>query len=308
MQLRKLLNPIKLCVTSLAVSVVICSSQPDLTLACPDIEGIVDMNCDQKLVIVAFGDSITSGERDTEKLGYPGRLRRLLPMAQVYNLGDEGETTEAGRNRAQTAISLVNSPDYTIILEGVNDYWNPDRSVERSRNNLYSIMESSRRSGAYPLLGSVLPTYRYGAQTSWVKSLNSAISSHVSIDFYSINRNYLSIDALHPSNEGYELMAHMALESLVAKASFVRPADSDYDGIYDFAEPRFGVSSQNSDSDGDGLLDGAELFELRTNPLVTDSDGDGFLDGFEVSIMKSNPGDARPSAPFINSIQVLLTQ
>ena len=36
--------------------------------------------------------------------------------------------------------------------------------------------------------------------------------------------------------------------------------------------------------DSDGLLDGAELFEFRTNPVQRDSDQDGLIDGDEIDL------------------------
>ena len=57
-----------------------------LVYACPDIDGMLDLNCDGEGVIVAFGDSITDGVGDSSGLGYPGRLNLLFPSATVYNL------------------------------------------------------------------------------------------------------------------------------------------------------------------------------------------------------------------------------
>ena len=38
----------------------------------------------------------------------------------------------------------------------------------------------------------------------------------------------------------------------------------------------------NPDTDGDGLLDGEEVFDYNTYPNNPDTDGDGYNDGFEV--------------------------
>jgi hypothetical protein len=42
-----------------------------------------------------------------------------------------------------------------------------------------------------------------------------------------------------------------------------------------------------TDSDGDGLSDGAELNTWGTNPLNPDHDGDGRSDGYEVNCGQS---------------------
>lgn len=59
------------------------------------------------------------------------------------------------------------------------------------------------------------------------------------------------------------------------------PQDGDHDGLSDERESSLHrTDSQNADTDGDLLPDGAEL-RLGADPLVRDSDGDGLLDGVE---------------------------
>ncbi len=65
--------------------------------------------------------------------------------------------------------------------------------------------------------------------------------------------------------------------------------DTDHDGLEDGMEYKLGLCSvigggiYHQDSDGDGLLDGAEVYTYGTNPLNRDSDGDGLSDGFEIA-------------------------
>ena len=60
-------------------------------------------------------------------------------------------------------------------------------------------------------------------------------------------------------------------------------AGRDGDGVVDFIEVERGTNPKNSDSDGDGLSDGDEIFNHETEPLVEDTDGDGVNDGDEVA-------------------------
>jgi hypothetical protein len=58
--------------------------------------------------------------------------------------------------------------------------------------------------------------------------------------------------------------------------------DNDLDGLLNDEEPKRGTNPDNPDSDGDGILDGAEITITKTNPLKADTDGDGMKDGSEV--------------------------
>lgn len=80
-------------------------------------------------------------------------------------------------------------------------------------------------------------------------------------------------------------------------------ADSDNDGLADRREAVFATDPANPDSDGDGLLDGAEVDQYATDPTRADTDDDGLSDGQEVQVYGSDPrrsdkGDIAPrSAP-----------
>ncbi len=56
-------------------------------------------------------------------------------------------------------------------------------------------------------------------------------------------------------------------------------ADRDGDGLKDADEALLATDPSNPDSDGDGITDGVEYFELFTDPLNADSDNDGVPDG-----------------------------
>ncbi len=62
----------------------------------------------------------------------------------------------------------------------------------------------------------------------------------------------------------------------------VKAKDKDRDGIDDAAEADLGLSSENFDTDGDGLSDRVELEKYGTDPNSRDSDNDGYTDAVEV--------------------------
>jgi hypothetical protein len=68
--------------------------------------------------------------------------------------------------------------------------------------------------------------------------------------------------------------------------------DSDGDGLIDGAEVwRYETGPTDSDSDDDGLSDGAEINTHHTDPLDSDTDGDGLSDGAEVNTRHTDPLD-----------------
>jgi len=83
-------------------------------------------------------------------------------------------------------------------------------------------------------------------------------------------------------------------------------ADKDMDGLGKCDEKKFGTDPENPDTDGDGLLDGDEVygklnpfkerafypeFPGSTNPLSPDTDGDGLTDYEEIMIYKTDPNN-----------------
>src|SRR3990172_8220323 len=72
-------------------------------------------------------------------------------------------------------------------------------------------------------------------------------------------------------------------------------ADKDMDGLGKCDEEKFGTDQNNPDTGGDGLNDGEEALNYKTNPLEIDSDldglsdYDGLKDGEEVNNLKTDP-------------------
>lgn len=98
--------------------------------------------------------------------------------------------------------------------------------------------------------------------------------------------------------------------------------DSDNDGLGDTEElVRYGTDPANSDTDGDGLLDGDEV-AIGANPLVTDTDGDGIDDKTEVdagtdptnpdtvapTVVSVSPADGATDVPENESVSVVFDE
>ncbi|MCB0749843.1 MAG: OmpA family protein [Ignavibacteriae bacterium] len=66
-------------------------------------------------------------------------------------------------------------------------------------------------------------------------------------------------------------------------------SDSDIDGLTLDQEESLGTNPDLPDTDGDGLIDGLEFNQYKTDPLKTDSDNDGLSDNDEVKNYTTNP-------------------
>ncbi len=60
--------------------------------------------------------------------------------------------------------------------------------------------------------------------------------------------------------------------------------DQDGDGIIYAMELALGTNPNQGDSDHDGLLDGEEVYDHKTDPASSDTDGDGLDDGLEIAL------------------------
>jgi lysophospholipase L1-like esterase len=200
-----------------------------------------DVNHDGKVVILAFGDSITRGVGDGPQPGdtppgtggYPPRLQQLLGVT-VINDGHSGERTTDGLPRLQRDVNDIH-PDYAILLEGTNDLLVGD-DPRRAVDGMHSMIEAVGAAGAIPILGTVPPlccnvesSHPQSATIAYDNDLRAlAASSGVDlIDFYSAftggreaaydpGRGLIhSPEGVHPTATGYDVMAETAREKFL---------------------------------------------------------------------------------------------
>lgn len=94
-----------------------------------------------------------------------------------------------------------------------------------------------------------------------------------------------------PSGNGYIAVAATGETAVAIHYEPTSAPDADSDGLTNAQEALIGTNPLDSDSDDDGLLDGAEVNGSLTNPLDADSDNDGLSDGAEVGV-GTNPNNA----------------
>jgi hypothetical protein len=73
--------------------------------------------------------------------------------------------------------------------------------------------------------------------------------------------------------------------------------DRDQDMIADHFEAKYNLDPDNPDSDGDGITDGYELINLKTDALAADSDFDAMSDAAEVEAGTNPNMPDNPAAP-----------
>ncbi len=116
-------------------------------------------------------------------------------------------------------------------------------------------------------------------------------SQWVDLDTYVFKAGSAGRVVLSAQASGSYVVAEAVRFTLKARADAI---DSDQDGLSDQREHDLGTNPYRADTDGDGLVDGAEINQHGTNPHAADSDGDGTNDGVEVSEGRNPLEEDRP--------------
>jgi lysophospholipase L1-like esterase len=231
---------VRLSLSKYLLAVIFLASAPFAVSAqeCPDIRGIVDLNCDRKLQITFVGDSIVTGYGDTENRnrgGYVLRLQNKFPEVTFKSVAVNGLKTggllELLNNAFNTTTSpvtleILNTSDVVIIDMGRNDRLVP-KPVKDTYKALQLASNKIRRgvkrfTGVEPLvITSVMMVPGRPIIAPFVKKLNTIILEGSSPDhpadlrFDKVGTALLSKDKLHPSSEGYEALFKVAEKYLI---------------------------------------------------------------------------------------------
>lgn len=275
-------------------AVLLAFSLPGISSACPRIDGLIDYNCDQKLKIVAVGDSVVAGIGDSRngyKGGYVKRLKRDFPRADVAGMGFPGYSSghllqdfTAALNEPGTGKTkkTLENADLIIIDVGRNDYWDEKDAGLTVRNIVRLVKLFKEKLGTkldtppWVTIAYMLPTKRsfqwtFLIQINYYLSHLNPANFKVELNFNKIPVSALSWDGIHPSSKGYaemEAMIRKYLKGQLQREEKRIRSDDDRDGVFDFFElNRFHTDPTLKDTDGDTLSDGTELFVTHTNPL-----------------------------------------
>ena len=194
--------------------------------------------------IVALGDSTTAGtpgfqspvEVPPEGQGNPESqfaywLMRAHPDWRVLNRGVNGERTDQIAARFERDV-LSAQPDAVVVIAGVNDVYQ-GRTAADVQRELAALYAAARGAKIPVVAGSIIPYNTATAeQNRSMHAVNDWIREHTAAHDDSMvfcdtrtavaapgapNRLVSSPDDLHPSPEGYKLMA-LALDPAIVNA------------------------------------------------------------------------------------------
>jgi lysophospholipase L1-like esterase len=159
-------------------------------------------------VVVAFGDSLTSGVGDTPELSYPAHLHRFIGR-KVVNAGLPGETSAEGLKRLPGVIEKY-KPSLVIICHGGNDILQ-HLDKEALKQNIGQMCKIARNRGAGVVLIAVpelglglkdLPLYKELGE-----ELNVPVLSGTLAELLPDNRYSSPDDPVHLNGHGYKKLA-----------------------------------------------------------------------------------------------------
>jgi len=197
----------------------------------------------EPLTIVALGDSTTAGtpgflsplEAPPDGSGnvesqYAHWLMRMHPEWRVLNRGVNGERTDRIRARFERDV-LHTRADVVIIIAGVNDIFQ-GLTADRVQRELEAMYDAARSARIPIVAGTILPyntasadaNARMRAVNEWIGGYAARHDDVTVCDTRAAvasagdrDRLVSSPDDLHPSPDGYRLMA-AALEPAVRRA------------------------------------------------------------------------------------------
>ena len=178
---------------------------------------------DERLRIVAFGDSLTAGMGVPLEDAYPARLQRRLDEQsvryRVINAGVSGDTTAGGLRRVEWV--LKSRPAIVILELGANDGLRGLNLEDTKRNLERIILRCQQASATVVLAGMKLPP-NYGADyTKRFEAMYPALAKQYRltlIPFFldgvagSLSLN--QADGIHPTSEGHRVIADKVLETV----------------------------------------------------------------------------------------------
>jgi acyl-CoA thioesterase-1 len=178
---------------------------------------------DNREVILAFGDSLTSGHGVLASESYPAQLQKLLDSEgysyRVVNLGVSGDTTSGGLSRIDAALAV--KPQIVILELGANDGLR-GLPVDETRRNLEEMILRFQEANTKVVLAGMTLPLNYGPDyiRAFEQMYKDLAEKHQTalIPFFlegvAARPNLNLDDGIHPTGEGYEIVTRNVFEAI----------------------------------------------------------------------------------------------
>jgi len=173
----------------------------------------IEQNASKKIIIAAFGDSLTAGYGVNLEESYPSILEKYFLdkkiNARVINMGVSGETTVQGANRVEFVLSQ--KPDIILLGLGANDML---RSLppSQTRASLETIIQAIQKENVKIILLGMKSSQSNGED--YIGEFNIIYPDLAQkynlplVPFFLqgvvLNQNFNTSDGIHPNTIGYE--------------------------------------------------------------------------------------------------------
>ena len=201
--------------------------------------------------IMAFGDSLTAGVLlrtvGPPASSYPGQLAQRLGSAyraqtiEVFNEGQPGEEAIDAPRRLRAALAQ-HRPEVVLLMEGTNDLAFPDDRSAAALEAIDNMLQIIQTAGAAPVLATIPPIRAslLPAHAEPIPAFNQGVRSVAAargvplVDIHEVIASgrcsmgsggsppCLGPDGVHPTVEGYGLMADAFFDHIVRR--YDRPA------------------------------------------------------------------------------------
>ena len=201
--------------------------------------------------LLAFGDSLTAGVTSTPVqavsqlepgASYPTKLAALLNQRysgqsiRVANFGVPGERAVAAVSRFESALT-IEQPDVVLLMEGTNDLI-AGGTADSAATAIETMVRAARARGVDLILATIPPARANRKVTARVAPYNDRIRTIATgqgvplVDVYQIINSGLCSDAravtvpcigdddLHPTSQGYDLIANGMFRRIMAIYEF----------------------------------------------------------------------------------------
>ena len=178
---------------------------------------------DDRPRIVAFGDSLTAGLGVAQEEAYPARLQRRLDERglryRVINAGVSGDTTAGGLRRVDWV--LKSRPEFVILELGGNDGLR-GLNLQQTKANLAEIVQRCQAASVKVILAGMKLPPNYGADyIKGFEAIYPALAKQYRLtlipfflDGVAGSTSLNQADGIHPTSEGYRIIADKVLETL----------------------------------------------------------------------------------------------